>query len=82
MGYLQGLKKYDAKGPFNDPVLRCDSCQKLNLRTQLGRLGMCAGCGNKRMRSIQLFTEVEQVEMRELQVDPDFLALFAAKEER
>jgi len=43
-----------------DPVLRCDSCQKLVRVDSLHRLGCCDGCGNKRVRALLVFSEEEK----------------------
>jgi len=48
---------------FDDPVLRCDSCQKLVRRITLHKLGCCNHCGNKRMRNLTIFNDEEKAKM-------------------
>ena len=48
---------------FNDPVLRCDSCQALVKRTTLHKLGKCPACGNKRMRNLTVFNDEEKAQL-------------------
>lgn len=69
------LEKYHKDAPFNDPVVRCDSCNKVILLDRLRKLGMCE-CGNRKVRSLQTFTTEERDQMTGWGVDPDFLALF------
>ena len=45
---------------MSDPVLRCDSCNKVVKRTSLHKLGACPECGNKRVRSLDVFNEDER----------------------
>ena len=46
-----------------DPVLRCDSCQKLVSVKSIHQIGVCKGCGNKRFRAI---TTIDDIELKEL----------------
>ncbi len=48
---------------FNDPVLRCDSCNELVKRTTLHKLGNCGKCGNKRVRNLTVFNDEEKAQM-------------------
>ena len=50
---------------FTDPVLRCDSCQKLVKRTTLHKFGSCNKCGNKRVRNLTVFNDEEKSQMEE-----------------
>ena len=52
--YLNGENEFD------DPVLRCDSCQALLQRTELHKFGACHKCGNKRMRNVQFLNEKDK----------------------
>ena len=78
---VEQLKKYDKKGPFMDPVSRCCDCQKILFREQIQKLGMCPGCGNKRIRNVLVMSEKEMADLKEKGVDPDFLALFEGVED-
>jgi uncharacterized CHY-type Zn-finger protein len=69
-------KKYSKDGPFNDPVVRCDSCQKVVARLAIANLGKCPYCGNRKVRSIQGFNSEELEKMKTWGIDPDFIALF------
>lgn len=55
-----------------DPVLRCDSCNKLVLLERLTKFGCCEHCGNKRVKALQIFNSEEADQMREWGLD-DFL---------
>lgn len=68
--------KYSKDGEFNEPVVRCDSCQRIMQVNILKQLGCCA-CGNRRMRSLTTFTGEELEQMKSWNIDPDFIALFA-----
>ena len=70
------MDKYDKDAPFNDPVVRCDSCNKIIKLETLKDLGMCP-CGNRKIRNLQTFSKEEEAQMLEWGVDPTFLALFA-----
>lgn len=50
---------------FIDPVLRCDSCNKLVRRVTLHKLGCCNLCGNKRIRALDVFNADEKAQMIE-----------------
>lgn len=67
--------KYGKDGPFEDPVVRCDSCAKLIRTETLRGLGSCE-CGNRKVRNLLVFNDAERAQMVEWGVDPDFLALF------
>ena len=59
-----------------DPVLRCDSCNKLVWLEKIHKSHFCPYCGNKRFRSMLNFSQIESDEMKDKGVDPEFLALF------
>ncbi len=67
MADIQGadLEDIDASNaePFSDPVLRCDSCQKIIKRKTLHTIGACPACGNKRIRNVTVFNEDEKAQM-------------------
>lgn len=42
-----------------DPILRCDDCRNLCHVKVLAKIGCCPECGNRRYKSIQLFSEIE-----------------------
>lgn len=72
--------KYNAEGPFNEPVLKCDACQKLILLKTLHKVGKCPHCGNTRVRNVNQMTEEDQIKAKEWvesgDLDPDWLKLF------
>ena len=72
-----GQEMYGKDAAFADPVVRCDSCQKISRVETLRKLGMCA-CGNRKVRNLLAFSPEERLQMEGWGVDPDFLALFAA----
>lgn len=72
---------YDPKSQveFSDPVVRCDSCQSLIRRETIKDSGCCDSCGNRRVRNVQVIKENEMKQLKEWNIDPQFLALFEAK---
>ena len=48
--------KYSADGPFNEPVVICDSCAKVNLTEEMKKMGCCSNCGNRRVRNVQVLS--------------------------
>ncbi len=73
-------------GPdFNDPVVRCDDCNKLVHRTYIHKRGCCNHCGNRRVKNLQMFRgeEWESVKdgtydfgVKDYKIDEEFLILF------
>lgn len=70
------LKKYDSRGEFQDPVLRCHRCATLLLRSEIERLGMCHKCGSKKMANVLIMTNDEHDQLLKWEIDPAFLAVF------
>lgn len=66
--------------PTVDPVLRCDSCNKLVKLETLHNLGCCDSCGNKRVRNVTVLSPVEREQVEEWRFD-DFLAQFEPTDE-
>ena len=69
-------EKFSKDGAFTDLVLRCDSCSRLVLLTQLHELGMCPHCGNRKVRNVLVFNDAEMAWMKKQEIDADFIALF------
>lgn len=61
---------------FREPVVRCDSCVKWLLVAEIEHYGVCKYCGNRRMRNLLAFNDVEMHEMIKAGVPIDFLILF------
>jgi len=61
----------------DDPVLRCDSCNRLVKRTTLHQLGACGKCGNKRVRNINNMTDKDRKKIKKWGFDK-FLEKFEA----
>ena len=55
----------DSNESFTDPVLRCDSCQALVTRTTVRKHGACTKCGNRRLRNVTVFDEIEKKQMED-----------------
>lgn len=70
------VSKYSKDGPFNDPVVRCDSCRALLRRKEVHELGCCSACGGRRIRNVLVFSPEEKQKMIEWNIDPAFLSLF------
>ena len=70
------MNKYDKDAPFADPVVRCDSCNRLILTDQLHKNGLCI-CGNKKVRAVLSFNFREYLKMRFWwRIDPEYLKTF------
>ena len=74
------LEQYSDSGPFNDPVLRCDSCNKLVLQRTILQIGKCPHCGRAKFWKLRTFTSQELAWMKDQDVDPEFLKLFGPVE--
>jgi len=75
------MAKYDKDQPMQDPVLRCDSCQKMLLTSEVLGIGMCPECGNRRMRNVVIMNEEEQKQAEKWGLDPKFMARFEPVED-
>jgi phage FluMu protein Com len=67
---------YDKDGSFDDPVVRCCDCNKLVYKAQIRKFGKCPGCGNRRVRNVQVLSPEEIAGLKFRKVDPRFLKLF------
>ena len=75
------MTTYSKDGPFNDPVVRCDSCQRLLLVKALKEAGACEKCGNTKVRNLRGTLMQDDCETliswrNAGIVDPEFVALF------
>ena len=66
----------EEKEGFTDPVLRCDSCNKIVTKNVITKLGLCNHCGNKRFRAVDVISELELIQIKKLDGADDFLELF------
>ena len=78
------MTTYSKDGPFNDPVVRCDSCQTLLLVKILKEDGQCLRCGNTKVRNLRGRLIVKDCETliswrNAGIVDPEFVALFVVE---
>lgn len=77
-------QKYSKDGPFNDPVVRCDSCQTLLLRADIQTHGMCKHCGHTRVRNLRSMSEGDWARLQAWveagKIDADFLKVFEGVE--
>lgn len=67
---------YSKDGPFSDPVVRCDKCNKLLLLDDVKQTGMCPHCGARRIRNLLAFDGDELAQMKKWAVPEEFIALF------
>lgn len=74
MEMWEQLPKYHKDRPFEDPMLRCDLCNKLIPALRLRSLGMCE-CGSRKVRNVLTISGGEMEELRG-KVDEAWLALF------
>jgi Zn finger protein HypA/HybF involved in hydrogenase expression len=66
------------KESFTDPVVRCTDCQRLITRAEIRKYGLCPDCGNKRVRNVLVLSGKEVERLKEMDIDPAFLAEFTA----
>ena len=76
------MDKYDKdnKSDFADPIVRCDGCQKILTRADIQKHGCCKYCGARKIRNILILSKEEMEDMKQVGVDPHFLALFGEVE--
>lgn len=76
---LRAVSKFSHDGPFSDPVIRCDSCNRLILSEEIKKAGMCE-CSNVKVKNIRTLNEQDRAQIQQWvddgKVDPDFLILF------
>jgi hypothetical protein len=74
--------KYSYKNPndFPDPVLRCEGCKAIVHRKYIHTLGCCTECGNRRFSNVRLLKGEEMEQLKAMNIDPEFLALFEGVE--
>lgn len=81
---MEAMQKYSKDGDFKEPILKCESCNKVVLLTDLRKIGMCPFCGNTRVRNIRTMTEEDMTTVKrwieEGKCDPEWLALFEPSE--
>ncbi len=72
--------KYSKDGPYNEPCVKCDACQKLLLVADLKKTGMCRHCGNTKVRNIRTLTVEDMAAAKEWiekgLMNADWLELF------
>ncbi len=68
--------KYGKDGEFQDPIVRCDSCQAINTREEIQKFGSCKQCDSRRVRNVLTLTKEEYAYLEGLHIDEDFLSLF------
>jgi predicted RNA-binding Zn-ribbon protein involved in translation (DUF1610 family) len=76
----EAARKYPKDGEFKEPVLMCDSCAVVVLRTDVHRLGKCPECGNKRVRVCLQLNDANRLRVMKWQedrvIDPLWIYLF------
>lgn len=81
---LSAAQKYSVDGPFNEPVLRCDSCARLILAATLKEIGMCPHCSNTRVRNVRTMNDEDIQRAKDWAdkglIDPEWMNLFKEKE--
>lgn len=81
---METTQKYSKDGPFSEPVLRCDSCNKVVLLVDLKTAGMCPHCGTTRVNNVRTLTDEDRMTVEkwiaEGKVKADWLDLFAPSE--
>lgn len=70
------IVKYHKDGPFIEPVVRCDSCNKLVMVKTLRDAGVCPFCSNTKVRNVRTISSEEIEWAKEKGIDPEWIALF------
>jgi len=70
------MNKYDPKGTFQDPVVRCDKCLKLVKTESLAKFGRCKHCGGRKVSAISIMSEEEMQNLKDWSIDPEYIALY------
>lgn len=79
---LTSEQKYAKDGPFAEPLVRCDSCQRLLFVQELREHGMCAHCGHTRVRNVRAMSDEDMAQAKEWvshgKLDSQWVELFEA----
>lgn len=77
------MSKYDPKGSFREPVLRCFKCHKVVNTAHLFKDGCCGHCGSKKVANIgnSKITEEDMALMKKWKIDPEFIQEFTGGED-
>jgi hypothetical protein len=78
---MEKLPKYHRDGDFEDPIVRCTECQAIVHRDYLTKNGACQVCGNRRVRNVLTLSGEEMQNLKDKNIDPDFLVLFEGSED-
>jgi hypothetical protein len=70
------VNRYAEDGPFNDPIVICDSCNEIQKTVLVKYSGRCMNCGNRKFRNVQVINENQMPKVMAMNLDPEFLALF------
>ena len=70
------MGNYDEDGPFNDPVVICDSCQEIEKVAVIKTSGKCLNCGNRKFRAVQTMNQRNYLKAKGMNLDPEWWALF------
>lgn len=70
------MNKYSDDGPFNDPIVICDSCGEVEKTVIIKHSGCCLNCGNRKFRNVLALNNRNWLKVQGMNLDPDFLALF------
>jgi uncharacterized CHY-type Zn-finger protein len=78
------FQKYSSDGPFQEPIVKCDSCAKLVRVEDIHKIGMCPYCSNTRVRNVRVMTQQDMDQAMEWanegKIDPDWINLFEPSE--
>ncbi|MDI6741627.1 MAG: hypothetical protein QMD11_02715 [Smithella sp.] len=81
---MEAMRKYGKDDEFREPVLKCESCNKVVLLAVLKKIGMCPLCGNTKVRNVRTMTDEDQVTVErwiyEGKCDSAWLELFEPSE--
>ena len=75
------MDKYDPKGSFQDPIVRCFRCHTILRSEQLLRLGVCSKCGGRKVSNVTILSEEELQQLKDWNLDPEYIAEWGAVDE-
>ena len=80
-GDRENMDKYDPKGSFCDPVVRCFRCHTVLRTEQLLRLGVCSKCGGRKVSNVTILNEEELEQIKKWDLDPEYIAEWGSVDE-
>ena len=67
------MDKYDPKGSFQDPIVRCFRCHNVLKTATLIKLGKCKHCGSTKVANATTLTGEELDLIKSMNIDPEYI---------